>query len=728
MLRDLASAGLKKIESGLDKLRQKTRGLGASGMGIGKLFGGGGGAGPGGFGGALAGLMKLTAGAALLPVRILAAFAKLIPGVGGVFSGVVGAGANILSGLVGVVANIVGSITNAFVGLVRGVARVFQRIVSIAGRILGRIVGIAAKVGLGAGVVLGYTLFKGIKDNVQLADLRAVMRKVFKGAASEYEELARRLSLTTPYTPMEAIRSVVSLGAGAVDVKEYINDVFDLAAATKGLGVRLKDVVNVFVRLKAGGFGEAFARLRESMTISRIDLEKTGGLKFNKSGAFQGTPDEAIAGVVKVIRARFGGMAKEAATVGSGPLSTLIGYFQELRRQGAEAIYEVSNALITRLNTALEKVLASQKWQQFIAWTQRASKALADGLISKVETLWEWINTRDWSWDAIKKSADEAGRKLGEAWGLFVAAAKDAVQGVLRLLAPMGKVVLAQIGVWAAQLWEIIAPHVRNVEARIFAAASRVFVRLSKMFAKESRKYKWGDPRQVMFAQLGVTTGKMAGMTGDEAAELQKKAASPKAAAEDKAAVVDARRRLANAKGELDEAFQVEASGFFDDAKKKARQARAAMPGLGDVIPERPGAREDLKRERAQSADAAEMERVRQWQRSRATRDLLGRMAQRTRAVQRYERAAEGAARPADRERIMQAAQRERDKLRELQRTYNAELKKITQDETAALKAIVSDIADFGKTVVDRTRENFGAIKELAAEVSKLKKLAKART
>lgn len=104
------------------------------------------------------------------------------------------------------------------------------------------------------------------------------------------------------------------------DVMPYLKDAGDLAAAFADQGVKIADVAGVFGRLKSGDFGEAFARLRD-FGIDRKQLEGEG-LKFDKSGSYQGSVQDALTAVRKIIQTNYGGMADALGTTLPGMLAT----------------------------------------------------------------------------------------------------------------------------------------------------------------------------------------------------------------------------------------------------------------------------------------------------------------------------------------------------------------------------------------------------------------------
>jgi len=479
---------------------------------------------PGGIGGIFSGVMQGATGLLLLPARIISSFASLIPLVGGVLNSVVRSAANILQGLVTVAANVVGGIINAFGKLLRSVAAIFGRMVGIIGRILGRIGKIAGGIFLGIGAVSAWQFIKGLRENMGLADLRAIMKKIFGPIAKKMEDMARAVSLKTPFTPTELIRTVVTLGAARVKVRKYLGDVLDLAAGTKGLGIRLEDVVRVFARLRAGTFGEAFERLRE-MTISRMELEKVG-LAFGKSGAFLGTPMQAIAGVVEVIRQRFHGMAEEAAEVGSGPWSTFVGAIENLRVQLTEPWYDRFNNALKDINKGLLKLAGARSWREIIA----KSRALADTVDGWIRGV--FIPAMQAGWRAATEfGAKVTGAFAGREWGLsnlksalaeipqFVTAQ---LPNALKILRSGLKIVGLEIHLWLKQLWQSIGPE---VTAGLYIVAQKVFEGLDIVHQHIVAMYNKQNKAVRMYTEVYMIASRGAvHAMGDAVTELGRKA------------------------------------------------------------------------------------------------------------------------------------------------------------------------------------------------------------
>lgn len=113
----------------------------------------------------------------------------------------------------------------------------------------------------------------------------------------------------------------------------------------------LTGFVNALGRIRGGSFGEGFERLRE-MGLNRQVLEAQG-LKFDKSGQFTGTVNEALTGIEKAIKSKFAGMdaaigntfAAQTATAGD-MISQAFGQVGEvLNREAIPAIQMFSSEM-----------------------------------------------------------------------------------------------------------------------------------------------------------------------------------------------------------------------------------------------------------------------------------------------------------------------------------------------------------------------------------------------
>lgn len=146
-----------------------------------------------------------------------------------------------------------------------------------------------------------------------------VLLKDTKNALILQKELVQ-FSAQTPFEFKDVqmgAKQLLAYGFAVKDVTKYLRTAGDLAA---GMDVKITEVTSALGRLKSGNFGEAFERFRE-LGIDRTALEGVG-LKFDKSGSYQGSVKAAMEGVEKVIKSKFGGMTEALSQSLLGMLAT----------------------------------------------------------------------------------------------------------------------------------------------------------------------------------------------------------------------------------------------------------------------------------------------------------------------------------------------------------------------------------------------------------------------
>jgi hypothetical protein len=358
----------------------------------------------------------------------------------------------LLRGLVSVAQSVVGGIISAFRALISALASIFRSVVSVVSGLLSGLVKTAGLIGLGMGAAIAWQLVKGIKENMQLADLRAVLQQLLGPAAAEAEKFARRLSLTTPFTPKQMIEAVAGIAAVQADYRKFLTDLADWAAGAK---MPLEEIVRIFQRAAVGQFGEAMEGARRAL-ISMRDLQAQGA-KFGGGGAFQGTPQEFLAALMGAVHVRFGGMAAKAAEIGTGPLSTFSGLIQDIRDTLSEPWYDRFNTALKDLNNWLLKLTGGDRFQRLIDLSTR----LADALDKGVRRALDWLTTRDWSFDnlkaALKDLAGAVQSQLGALGALFASkneAGKWQFGPLVQALVEAFKWAAGQIEAIFLQLWQ----------------------------------------------------------------------------------------------------------------------------------------------------------------------------------------------------------------------------------------------------------------------------------
>lgn len=167
-----------------------------------------------------------------------------------------------------------------------------------------------------------------------------------------------KFSDSTPFesTPIvNAGKQLVAFGVDAKDVIPILTDLGD-AAATFGTE-KLPEIVGAFGKLKSSQFGEAFERFRD-FGVTLKDLEGKG-LKFDKSGQYQGSVEAAMTAVRQIIREKFGGTMDEQSKTFSGRLSTLFDRANTALGKIFEPAFEAAKPLIDGFISVLDSLMAA---------------------------------------------------------------------------------------------------------------------------------------------------------------------------------------------------------------------------------------------------------------------------------------------------------------------------------------------------------------------------------
>lgn len=171
---------------------------------------------------------------------------------------------------------------------------------------------LAAGAGL-AGILgmIGGAALKGAGGvEAQTVTMEALTKSGSK--AAEMMALFKTQAANSAFSRKELGEAGTLLAAYGMDVKRFLPLADDLGAAFKSQGASASDTARVFGRLGAGDFGEAFERLRD-FGISKKALEGEG-LKFDGNNSFQGTAEEALGAVEKLVSQKFSGLSKKIAT------------------------------------------------------------------------------------------------------------------------------------------------------------------------------------------------------------------------------------------------------------------------------------------------------------------------------------------------------------------------------------------------------------------------------
>jgi len=200
----------------------------------------------------------------------------------------------------------------------------------------------------------------------------------------------------TPFDPVPVARTgkqLLAFGFQARQVKPLLKDIGDLAA---GMEKPIEDVGSAFGRLNAGDFGEAFERMRD-FGISRADLEGVG-LKFDRSGSFQGSAEQALEGVRRIIRRKFGGGMADLSQTFKGVMSNLQAAWDKIQVSFGQPIMKAIEPIIEQGTEALKK------WEPE---AKKVGEAIAKGI-----TVVRQLFVSGELWEAARLGLTIAGKEL----------------------------------------------------------------------------------------------------------------------------------------------------------------------------------------------------------------------------------------------------------------------------------------------------------------------------
>lgn len=174
--------------------------------------------------------------------------------------------------------------------------------------------------------------------------------EVMLGSADQAKAKMKELSdyaNNTPFELPEVVQAGRTLMTFGLDTEKWIQNAGNLASA---MNANVVDVARAMGNINSGNFGEAFERLRD-FGISKQMLEAQG-LKFDKSGSYVGSVEQAMTAVDTIVNSKFGGMTAKQATSFNGLKSTFSDSISAIGRQiGDIAFPKAKDALIGLMNT-----------------------------------------------------------------------------------------------------------------------------------------------------------------------------------------------------------------------------------------------------------------------------------------------------------------------------------------------------------------------------------------
>lgn len=160
-----------------------------------------------------------------------------------------------------------------------------------------------------------------------------------------------------------------------------------------------------------------------------------------------------VADLAAVLQQRFGGVARQVDKL--DPLGNIMEQVGMAVRDLTAGLADLLGPALNRVAEWLERLRQSPA---FKVLTQQVGE-MGQAILDKVQGALEWLTTREWSWDNLK-------RGLSKVWTEVIPAAGDAALATLRWLLAEAKVLLAQ-------LWESVGSDLEHLLARVLGRASQ---------------------------------------------------------------------------------------------------------------------------------------------------------------------------------------------------------------------------------------------------------------
>lgn len=209
--------------------------------------------------------------------------------------------------------------------------------------------------------------------------------KVLMGSADQAKAKLQELSSyanTTPFQIPEVIQAGRTLMTFGLDTQTWIKNAGNLAAATNA---NIGDVATAMGRIKAGDFGEAFERMRD-FGISKQMLEAQG-LKFDKSGQYVGSVDQALSAINTIVNQKFGGMTEEQGKTFNGLMSTFQDSISNFGRSIGEKAFPQAKEALTSLMAKMDEMSKNGTLDRIANVAGNAFGHIATGIVKTIEII-----------------------------------------------------------------------------------------------------------------------------------------------------------------------------------------------------------------------------------------------------------------------------------------------------------------------------------------------------
>lgn len=536
-LKDKASRGLKDLRDSVERLGQAgrraggrmTRGGGLAGLLSGGLLGGfagrtGAGGPSGGIGGVVSGVLKGATKLATMPLRIISGFSRLVPYVGGVFSGVLSTATNALQGIANVASNVIGGITNAFASLAKAAARAFGKVLSTATRVFGKISmygGGAFAAGTAAAVKFAGDVENSWNKVTSIIDLGSVAPKIRK----QLRDLAMRTGRGLTEV-MQGYYQVIS--AGFREPQKAMKIMRTSLKGAVGGFAQFPTVVKTVSRTMRNftqsvkGPTEAMDVLLKTVDLGQITMPELSGVfgrvanaasmagaKFRETAAALGVmaqtgPAEVVATQLrgfflaltkqtKQTKEALAQLKKNGLDVTRRALKRvgLVRYLQRLRRVPQDVLTQIfpDRRALMGVNTLMKMLPGVQNALQGLSKaggkTKRNFLNAMDSLTRQASRAWQGL--KDLAWEYAKPISDvlkEALKGLPDTmkqWRPVARKAGQAVAGVLDTVLEKGKGLYQWLAIrdWS-KAWSGLTDLPSDLARNVLPQIQRLFGRMGK--------------------------------------------------------------------------------------------------------------------------------------------------------------------------------------------------------------------------------------------------------
>ena len=151
----------------------------------------------------------------------------------------------------------------------------------------------------------------------------------------------------------------------------------------------LQGFVNALGRIRGGSFGEGFERLRE-MGLNREILEKQG-LKFDKSGQFTGTIDEALTGIEKAIKTKFAGMDAAMGNTFAAQRATLQDLTNQALAQFGQVLNDEATPALQGFSSTVGDLVNAGAFEDFANGLRAVVQNINDLGLNQPGNLWDMV-------------------------------------------------------------------------------------------------------------------------------------------------------------------------------------------------------------------------------------------------------------------------------------------------------------------------------------------------